>query len=84
MVDITFTYADALSNWEDRTQHCTVETIEECKRIYGLDNDDVEYSLDYISYDGECEMNNRFLNLAARKERCDYCKYINTCKKIHE
>ena len=32
MVYIEFEYADALSNWEC----CTVSSIEECKRIYGL------------------------------------------------
>ena len=84
MVDITFTYADALSNWEDRTQHCTVETIEECKRIYGLDNGDVEYSLDNVVYDGECDMNNRMLPLEDRKERCNYCERFNWCKEIHK
>lgn len=36
MLDITFRYADAMSNWEWRTQHCVVSSVEECKRIYGL------------------------------------------------
>ena len=36
MKEITFRYADAPSNWEWRTQHCIVESVEECKRIYGL------------------------------------------------
>lgn len=36
MVSIKFEYADEMSNWEWRTQHCVVSSIEECKRIYGL------------------------------------------------
>lgn len=45
MKSITFRYADALSNWEWRTQHCTVSSVEECIRIYGLDKGDVEYEI---------------------------------------
>lgn len=45
MKRITFRYADAMSNWKWRTQSCTVESVEECKRIYGLDNGDVEYEI---------------------------------------
>ena len=45
MVEITFKYRDELSNWELRRQHCTVESVEECKRIYGLDEDDVDYEI---------------------------------------
>ena len=45
MLSITFRYADAISNWEWRTQHCIVSSVEECKRIYGLDNGDVEYEI---------------------------------------
>ena len=45
MLSITFKYADAMSNWKWRTQHCVVSSVEECKRIYGLDNDDVEYEI---------------------------------------
>lgn len=36
MVKITFEYRDTLSNWEWRTQTCTVSSVEECIRIYGL------------------------------------------------
>ena len=36
MLHITFEYADAYSNWEWRRQECTVSSVEECKRIYGL------------------------------------------------
>lgn len=36
MVKVIFEYADAMSNWEWRKQQCTVSSVEECKRIYGL------------------------------------------------
>lgn len=36
MVHIVFEYADQLSNWEWRKQECTVRSLEECIRIYGL------------------------------------------------
>ena len=36
MKKITFKYADALSNWQWRTQTCTVSSVEECIKIYGL------------------------------------------------
>lgn len=36
MLHIKFEYADALSNWEWREQECTVSSVKECKRIYGL------------------------------------------------
>ena len=29
MLSITFKYADAMSNWEWRTQHCVVSSVEE-------------------------------------------------------
>ena len=45
MYSITFKYADAMSNWEWRTQHCTVESVDECIRIYGLDEPGVEYEI---------------------------------------
>lgn len=44
MLNITFRYADAMSGWEWRTQHCTVESVEECIRIYGL-GDDCDYEI---------------------------------------
>lgn len=44
MLRITFRYADAYSNWEWRTQSCTVESVEECIRIYGLGTD-CEYEI---------------------------------------
>ena len=36
MLHIIFEYADAMSNWEWRRQECTVSSVAECKRIYGL------------------------------------------------
>ncbi len=45
MVRVKFRYADALSNWEWREQQCTVSSVEECKKIYGLDEGDVEYEI---------------------------------------
>ena len=42
---ITFRYRDNLSDWEWRTQHCTVSSVEECIRIYGLDLGDCEYEI---------------------------------------
>lgn len=36
MVHIVFEYADAMSNWEWRKQECTVRSVDECIRIYGL------------------------------------------------
>ena len=36
MYNIKFKYRDKLSNWEWREQSCTVSSVDECKRIYGL------------------------------------------------
>ena len=36
MKEITFRYKDELSKWQWRTQHCVVESVEQCKQIYGL------------------------------------------------
>ena len=36
MVKIKFEYRDEMSNWEWREQECLVNSVEECKRIYGL------------------------------------------------
>ena len=44
MKRITFKYADALSNWQWRTQTCTVSSVEECIKIYGL-GVDCEYEI---------------------------------------
>ena len=39
MFRIEFECCDEMSNWEWRKQSCTVSSVEECKRIYGLDID---------------------------------------------
>lgn len=39
MVQITFEYADELSDWEWRKQHCVMESVEECIKWYGLGKD---------------------------------------------
>lgn len=44
MVYVKFRYADALSGWEWREQECTVSSVDECKRIYGL-GVDCEYEI---------------------------------------
>ena len=45
MLRIKFKYADQLSNWEWRNQECIVSSVEECKKIYGLENGDVKYEI---------------------------------------
>ena len=50
MMHIKFRYRDALSNWEWREQECEVESVEECKEIYGL-GVDCEYEI--ISVEGD-------------------------------
>ena len=45
MLHIKFKYADSLSNWEWREQECYVSSVNECKRIYGLDRGDVKYEI---------------------------------------
>lgn len=44
MLEITFRYRDSLSGWKWRTQKCVVDSLEECKRIYGL-GIDCEYEI---------------------------------------
>ena len=36
MLHIKFEYADELSNWEWRKQECICESLEQCKKFYGL------------------------------------------------
>ena len=36
MLKIKFEYCDEMSNGELRQQECSVSSVEECKRIYGL------------------------------------------------
>lgn len=45
MLHITFKFADALSNWEYRHRECWVENVDECIRIYGLNDSDVVYEI---------------------------------------
>lgn len=45
MFEIKFKYADSMSNQEWREQSCVVSSVQECIRIYGLDEDDVEYEI---------------------------------------
>jgi hypothetical protein len=44
MKKITFKYADELSNWEWKIQHCVVSSVAECIKIYGL-GVDCEYEI---------------------------------------
>jgi len=48
---IKFRYRDAMSNYEWQEQECDVSSVQECKRIYGLDNGDVEYEI--LEVDGK-------------------------------
>lgn len=43
MVHIVFKYKDEYTRGEWRTQECTVRSVEECKRIYGLE--EIEYEI---------------------------------------
>ena len=36
MVKVVFEYMDRYTNGEWRKQRCIVESVEECKKIYGL------------------------------------------------
>jgi hypothetical protein len=44
MLDIIFEYKDQYTNGQWREQRCTVSSVEECKRIYGL-GVDCEYRI---------------------------------------
>lgn len=46
MVKVIFKYRDSLSRGEWRKQSCVVDSVQECKEIYGLDTDtDCEYEI---------------------------------------
>ena len=45
MVKIKFQYRDSMSNWQWRQQSCFVSSLDECKKIYGLDEGDVDYEI---------------------------------------
>ena len=49
MKEIVFRFKDVASRGEWRTQKCTVESVEECKRIYGLDTDPTIYEYEIVS-----------------------------------
>ena len=83
MLDITFKYKDWLSKGDWRTQHCTVNSINECIRIYGLNDPDVEYEFIEVIYPNECECNNRFMT-ENKIENCMECANFNWCKEIHK
>jgi hypothetical protein len=44
MLEITFEYRDAWSNGRWNRQQCIMESVEECKKIYGL-GVDCEYRI---------------------------------------
>lgn len=82
MLSITFKYKDYLSHGEWRTQHCTVNTIEECIRIYGLNDPNVEYEFIKVICPNECEYNNRMIK--DKIENCVDCRNFYICKEIHK
>ena len=49
MKEITFRYRDDMSKGEWRTQTCTVESVQECIRIYGLDTDSTVKEYEIVS-----------------------------------
>lgn len=38
MLRIKFRYRDDYSNWEWRNQECTMSSVDECIKVYGLGN----------------------------------------------
>ncbi len=49
MVEIVFRYRDEMSHGEWREQTCQVSSVEECIRIYGLEEDPTLYEYEIIS-----------------------------------
>ena len=45
MLHIKFKYRDSMSNWQWREQECTVSSVAECIKIYGLNESDVDYEI---------------------------------------
>ena len=39
MYRIKFKYRDSYSNWEWRNQECTMSSVDECIKMYGLGQD---------------------------------------------
>lgn len=58
-MDIKFRYKDELSKGEWRHQKCYTGGIEECKRIYGLDDEDVE-AYEILEVDGKLTREGKF------------------------
>ena len=53
MLKIKFKYRDEMSKGEWRDQECYVSSVQECKDIYGLDDDPTIYEYEIISVE-EC------------------------------
>ena len=45
MINIEFEYKDRFSNGKWNKQSCTVSSVAECIKIYGLNDGDVEYRI---------------------------------------
>lgn len=45
MLHIKFKYRDSMSHWEWREQECTVSSVSECIKIYGLNEGDCDYEI---------------------------------------
>lgn len=45
MKKITFKYRDEYTHGEWREQTCIVPSVADCKGLYGLEQDDVEYEI---------------------------------------
>lgn len=48
MKEITFVYKDEWSKGKWNRQKCTVESLSECRKIYGLDDPGVEYIIESV------------------------------------
>jgi len=45
MKEITFKFRDSWSDGRWITRHCTMESVDECIHMYGLDEPSVEYEI---------------------------------------
>jgi hypothetical protein len=45
MLHIKFRYKDTFTHGNWRSQCCTMESVEQCIKEYGLDDPDVEYEI---------------------------------------
>jgi len=48
LYNIEFKFKDPYTKGNWKKQRCTVESLEECINIYGLEGDDVEYEITKI------------------------------------